>query len=88
MIYLLLFVAIVALAVLYKFTPTRKGFLIICTLLIVVFVASAFIHGRQVQQQEITRAQLEELLEQQKIFGKWYADYQKDINRLDLNWQR
>ena len=87
MIYLLLFVAIVALAVLYKFTPTRKGFLIICTLLIVVFVASAFIHGRQVQQQEITRAQLEELLEQQKIFGKWYADYQKDIDRLDRNWQ-
>ena len=30
---------------------------------------------------------LEELLAQQKIFGDWYAAYQKDIERLDRNWQ-
>ena len=30
---------------------------------------------------------MEELLKQQKIFGDWYASYQKDINRLDRNWQ-
>lgn len=87
MIYLILIISVVALILLYKFTPTRKGFMVICTLLIIVFSASAFIHGRQAQQQEITRTQLEELLERQKIFGKWYADYQKDIDRLDRNWQ-
>ena len=79
-------VAVVALAVLYKFSPTRKSFLLICTLLIVVFGASAFIHGRQVQQ-EVTRAQLEDLQARQKVFGEWYAAYQKDIDRLDRNWQ-
>ena len=78
---------VVALAMLYKFLPTRKGFLVICTLLLVVFSASAFFHGRQSQQEQITLAQLEELQLQQKIFGEWYAAYQKDIERLDQNWQ-
>ena len=88
MIYVILIAAaVIALAVLYKFSPTRKTFLMICTLLVVVFGASAFIHGRQVRQEEITRAQLEDLQERQKIFGEWYAAYQKDIERLDRNWQ-
>lgn len=87
MIYVLLIAAGVALALLYKFSPTRKGFMIICTLLIVVFSASAFIHGRQIQQEKITREQLEDLLERQKIFSDWYAAYQKDIESLDRNWQ-
>lgn len=87
MIYLLFAATIVSLIVLYKFLPTRKIFLLICTLVIVVFGASAFIHGRQVQREQITREQMEILLERQKIFGEWYAAYQKDIDRLDRNWQ-
>lgn len=87
MIYLLLIAACVAMAVLYKFSPTRKAFMIFCTLLIVVFGASAFISGRQLQQEQITRAQLKDLQARQKIFGDWYAAYQKDIDRLDRNWQ-
>ena len=87
MIYLLLIAAGVAMAVLYKFSPTRKTFMLICTLLIVVFGASFFIHSRQVQREQITRAQLEDLQNRQKIFGEWYAAYQKDIDRLDRNWQ-
>ena len=87
MIYVILIVAGAALALLYKFSPSRKAFMIICTLLIVVFGASFFIHSRQVQREEITRAQREELQARQKIFGDWYAAYQKDIDRLDRNWQ-
>ena len=87
MIYALLIAAVVAFAVLYKFSPTRKSFLIICTLLLIVFSGSALIHGRQVRQEKITQAQLEDLLERQKIFGDWYAAYQKDIDSLDRNWQ-
>ena len=87
MIYALIIAAGVTLALLYKFSPTRKGFMIICTLMLVVFTVSLLIHGRQVRQEQITRAQLEDLLERQKIFGEWYAEYQKDIDRLDRNWQ-
>ena len=87
MIYALTIAAGVTLALLYKFSPTRKGFMIICTLMLVVFSVSLLIHGRQVRQEQITRAQLEDLLERQKIFGDWYAAYQKDIDRLDRNWQ-
>ena len=87
MIYAIFIAAGVVLALLYKFSPSRRGFLIICTLLLVVFSASLLIHGRQARQEEISRAQLEDLLERQKIFGEWYAAYQKDIDRLDRNWQ-
>lgn len=87
MIYAILIVAGVATAVLYKFSPTRQMFITICSLLVMVFGMSVFIHNSQVQQEQITRAQLEELQARQKIFGDWYAAYQKDIDSLDRNWQ-
>ena len=87
MIYLLTIAAAIALFMLYKFLPTRKIFMVICTVLLIVFSVSALIHIRQSQREQITRAQLEDLQKRQKIFGTWYADYQKDIDRLDRNWQ-
>lgn len=88
MIYVLLTIsAVLSLVVLYKILPTRKIFMVICTILLVVFSASALIHGRQFQQEQITRERREELLQRQKIFIEWYASYQKDIDRLDRNWQ-
>lgn len=86
MIYLILIAAVVTLALLYKFSPTKKTFMIICAVLVIVFAASAFISEYR-QQEKLSRAQLEELQEQQKIFGEWYAAYQKDIDSLDRNWQ-
>lgn len=87
MIYVLFVAATVALALLYKFMATRKNFMIICAVVIVVFGISAFVHNQQAQREEISRAQLEELHERQKIFGEWYASYQRDIDSLDRNWQ-
>ena len=87
MIYLLTIAACVAMILLYKFSSTPKNFIIICTLLIFVFGASAFIRIQQLDREQITRAQIEERLERQKIFGEWYAAYQRDIDRLDRNWQ-
>lgn len=86
MIYLILAAAVVTLALLYKFAPSRKIFVVICAVLVAVFVTSVFVSERQ-QHEKLSRAQLEDLLEQQKIFGEWYAAYQKDIDRLDRNWQ-
>ena len=87
MIYLLTVAATVALVLLYKFLPTRKNFVAICAVIVVVFAVSAFVTTRQAQREEISRAQLEELQARQKIFGDWYASYQRDIDRLDRNWQ-
>lgn len=87
MIYLLFVTAAVALVVLYKFLPTRKNFVAICAVLVVVFGVSAFVTTRQAQQEEISRAQREELQARQKIFADWYAAYQRDIDSLDRNWQ-
>ena len=87
MIYLLIVAAAIALILLYKFMATRKNFFVICAVVVVVFGISAFVHSRQVRQEEISRAQLEELHERQKIFGDWYAAYQRDIDSLDRNWQ-
>ena len=35
----------------------------------------------------MTREQIAVIRFQQKIFGDWYADYQKNIDALDRNWQ-
>lgn len=77
----------VALILLYKFLPNKKIFPYFCVALAIVFSVSAFIQNRH-SQEILTRAQIEELQNRQKIFGDWYAEYQKNINRLDLNWQR
>ena len=87
MIYLLFVAAVVALFVLYKFLPSRKIFAVICAVTFVVFGISAFVHNQQVQQEKISQAQREELQARQKIFGDWYATYQRDIDSLDRNWQ-
>lgn len=86
MIYAFLIAATIALALLYKFLPTRKTFLIVCAFLVAVFGVSFFIR-QQIRQEEISQVRLEELQMRQKIFGEWYAAYQKDIERLDRNWQ-
>lgn len=77
----------IALILLYKFLPNKKIFPYFCVALLIVFGVSAFIQNHNTKE-ILTRAQIEELQNRQKIFGEWYAEYQKDINRLDLNWQR
>ena len=87
MLKVLFIVAVAALLALYFFLPNKKVFPYICGAIFAVFVVSALIqnhYGKAV----MTRAQIEELQIRQKVFGDWYANYQKDINRLDLNWQR
>ena len=87
MLYGLSLIAVIALFALYKFLPNKKIFPYLCIALLIVFAASAFIQNRH-SKEVMTRAQIEELQARQKIFGDWYADYQKDINQLDRNWQR
>lgn len=80
-------IAVVALIALYKFLPNKKFFPYLCVAMLMVFVVSAFIQNRY-SKEVLTRAQIEELQMRQKIFGDWYAEYQKDITSLDRNWQR
>ncbi len=87
MIYLLPAIAAAALLALYKFLPNRRIFMHFCGALVIVFCISAFVQGQIFQQEVISRAQIEDIREQQKIFGDWYAAYQKDIDHLDRNWQ-
>lgn len=87
MTYVLFVIATVALIVLYKFFPSRKIFAAFCVLLIVIFGLSAFIQHKTAEREIITREQAEIIRNQQKVFGEWYANYQKDIDQLDRNWQ-
>lgn len=80
-------ITVIALIAIYKFLPNKKIFPYLCAALLVVFVVSAFIQNRH-SKEVMTRAQIEELQNRQKVFGEWYANYQKDINSLDRNWQR
>ena len=85
MIYILLIMA-AALIALYAFLPNRKFFPYFCAIFAMVFCISAFVQN-QLNQQEIDRAEIENIREQQQIFIEWYAAYQRDIDHLDRNWQ-
>ena len=87
MTYILAGVAAIILAILYKFFPRKKIFVYFCLLLAIIFSISAFVNSRQNLQEKITREQIFAIQNQQKIFGDWYAEYQKDIDALDRNWQ-
>ena len=87
MIYILSIIAAIVLFILYKFFPKKKIFVYFCILLLLVFSISAFINSRKIAQEEITREQIEIMKRQEQIFIDWYAAYQKNIDRLDRNWQ-
>ena len=87
MIYILSIIGVLILAALYRFFPNKKIFTYFCFLLIIVFCVSAFIQYKTSEQRIMTREQIEEIRLQQNIFGNWYAEYQKDIDALDRNWQ-
>ena len=87
MFYILSIVAAIILAVLYKFFPRKKIFVYFCLLLVIVFSISALVNSRQAETEKISQEQIFLLQQQQKIFSDWYAAYQKDIDKLDRNWQ-
>ena len=87
MIYIILIAGIAALIALYRFMPNKKVFICFCATLIIVFCGSAFIQMRYSEEEVISRAQIEDIREQQQIFVDWYAAYQRDIDHLDRNWQ-
>lgn len=87
MMYFIFIAGIAALIALYKFMPNKKVFIFFCVTLIIVFCGSAFIQMRYNEEEVISRAQIEDIREQQQIFVNWYAAYQRDIDHLDRNWQ-
>lgn len=87
MTYILSIIGVAVLVMLYKFFPNKKVFTYFCVSLVLVFCASAFIHHKTSEQRIMTRDQIEAIRFQQKIFGDWYAAYQKNIDALDRNWQ-
>ena len=88
MIYVISIIGVAVLLMLYRFFPNKKIFTYFCFLLVLVFCVSAFIHHKTSEQRIMTRDQIEVIRFQQKIFGDWYAEYQKIIDRLDRNWQQ
>ena len=87
MVYLVFILTAAALIALYKFLPNRKLFIFLCATLTIVFCISAFVQIRNSRQEVYSRAEIEHIRQQQKIFGDWYAAYQKDIDHLDRNWR-
>ena len=83
-------IAVVLLALLYHYIPSRKiffaFFFVLCAASASVFFAwpSPHRNGDAVISQEMR----EERQQQQQIFAGWYKDYQKDLEDLDRNWQR
>ena len=86
MFYLLCVLTAAALFMLYRFIPNKKFFAYFCVVFALVFIVAAFVQNRRTHE-EISRTQVEAIENQQKIFMDWYAEYQKDIDTIDRNWQ-
>ena len=78
---------VTSLAVLYKFLPNRRIFIYFCMSLVVVFAIAGFIARSQQPQKTINAEERHILQQQQERFTAWYSEYQKDIDKLDRNWQ-
>ena len=72
---------------LYKILPNKKFFPYFCILFCFVFCGAAYFNNKNAEQEKISQEKFADLQLQQKIFGDWYANYQKDIDSLDRIWQ-
>lgn len=77
---------VTSLIILYHYLPNRKIFLYFCLSLIVVFAIAGVITRSQQPQPTMNQKERQELMKQQNIFIDWYTEYQKDIDKLDRNW--
>ena len=79
---------LILLVLLYRHIPNRRIFWYFCfTLALTGFVGYAFTDASHPAAPTMTEAEKYEMQQQQLIFMTWYADYQKDIDQLDRNWQ-
>ena len=83
-------VAVVLLALLYHYIPSRKVFfaffLVLCAASAIVFFL--WPTPRHSSDAVVSQEVREERQQQQQVFAVWYTDYQKDLEDLDRNWQR
>ena len=85
---LLALITFLLLVLLYRHLPDRRIFRYFClTLAFTGLTASFFINSAHPTEPVMSEAEKYEMQQQQLIFMNWYADYQKDIDQLDHNWQ-
>lgn len=83
-------VAVVLLALLYRYIPSRKVFFAFCLVLCAASAIVFFLWPTPHRNSDavISQEVREERQQQQQVFAVWYQDYQKDLEDLDRNWQR
>ncbi len=81
-------IAAFLLLLLYRHLPNRKIFRYFCvTLALTGAIAYIFVDSAHPVQPVMSEEEKYEMQQQQYLFMNWYADYQKDIDQLDHNWQ-
>lgn len=89
--YLALILATIAAAFLlflYRHLPNRRIFRYFClTFLLTGAAAYVLLYPVRPVPPAMSEEEKYEMQQQQYLFMNWYADYQKDIDRLDHNWQ-
>ena len=87
-IYAVAALGILLLGLLYHYLPNKKIFLCFClTLLLAGVIAYHFRPAPAAAPPPMSEQERYELQQQQQIFAAWYADYQRDLDELDRNWQ-
>ena len=87
MAYILAAISLVLLFILYRALPNRKLFWCFFLLLLVSGTAVYINDSRSGEQRAMSESERSALWAAQQNFAAWYADYQKDIEEMDRNWQ-
>ena len=86
--YILAAAGLVLLVLLHRYLPNKKIFACFClTLVLADSIAYKFWPAPEPTVPPISEQERYELMQQQQIFAAWYADYQRDLEELDRNWQ-
>lgn len=88
-VYFLLAVIAGLLILLHHYMPRKKIFWGFMAVLVLAGAASWHWAPRPAPEpQPLTAEERDSINAQQQLFADWYADYQRDVERLDHNWRR
>ena len=89
LLYVLAVLGLILLGLLYRYLPNKKIFACFCLSLLIAGSIAYKFHPVPEEPAPVPMSEQElyELQQQQQIFAVWYAEYQRNLEELDRNWQ-
>lgn len=87
LVYVILVLALMLLALLYRALPNKRVFAFFCVTLALAGAISYTLWSHRAQAPAESSEDTYDIAQQQQIFASWYGTYQKQLKQLDRNWR-